>query len=61
MRYILMRLVYNMNYWEIDNNMSDCQVGARKGKSSKNNIFIVNGIIHEVTKSRNMKPVILQI
>ena len=34
--YIIMRLVDNMKYWEVDNNLSDCQVGARKGKSSKN-------------------------
>ena len=61
LRCILMRLVYNMKYWEIENNMSDCQTGARKGKSSKNNIFIVNGIIHDIMKSRNMKPVTLQI
>ena len=41
--------------------MSDCQMGARKHKSSKSNIFIVNGIIHEVNKSKNSKPVTLQI
>ena len=61
LRSILMRLVYDRKYWDIDNNMSDCQMGARKGKSSKYNIFIVNGIIHEVMKSRNKKPVMLQI
>ena len=60
-RYILMRLVYNMKYWDLDKNMSDCQIGARKKKSCKNNIFIVNGIIHEVMKSKKMKPVTLQI
>lgn len=60
-RYILMRLVYNMKYWDLDKNMSDCQIGARKKKSCKNNIFIVNGIIHEVMKSKKMKPVSLQI
>ena len=60
-RYILMRIMYNMKYWGIDENMSDCQMGARKGKSSRNNIFIVNGIIHEVRKSKKMKPVTLQI
>ena len=38
-------------------NMSDCQIGARKGKSNKNNVFIVNGIIHDIMKLRNMKPV----
>ena len=60
-RYILMRLIYNMKYPIIDKNMSDCQMGARKNKGCKNNIFIINGIIHEVLKSKKMKPVLLQI
>ena len=51
-RYILMRLIYNMKYPTIDRNISDCQMGARKRKGCKNNIFIVNGIIHEVLKSK---------
>ena len=41
--------------------MSDCQMGARKRKGCKNNIFIINGIIHEALKSKRMKPVQLQI
>ena len=45
----------------MDKNISDCQMGARKAKGCKNNIFVVNGIIHEVLKSKNMKPVVLQI
>ena len=56
-----MRLVYNDKYPIIDKNMSDCQVGGRKGKGCKSNIWIVNGIIHEVLKSKKMKPIILQI
>ena len=60
-RYILMRLIYNSKYPEIDQNISDCQMGGRKGKSCKNNIFIVNGIIHEVLKSKRNSPVLLQI
>ena len=60
-RSILMRLIYNSRYPEIDKNISDCQMGGRKRKSSKNNIFIINGIIHEVLKSRSSKPVLLQI
>ena len=56
-----MRLIYNTKYPEIDENISDCQMGARKGKNCNNNIFIVNGIIHEVMKSKRMKPVLLQI
>ena len=61
LRYILMRLIYDLKYQKIDENMSDCQMGARKQKGCKNNIFVVNGIIHEVMKSNKMKPVVLQI
>ena len=45
----------------IDKNMSDCQMGGRKGKGCTSNIWIINGIIHEVLKSKRMKPVLLQI
>ena len=41
--------------------MSDCQMGAMKGKGCKSNIWIINGIIHEVLKSKRMKPVLLQL
>ena len=60
-RSILMRLIYNTKYSIIDSNMSDCQMGGRKKKSCKNNIFIINGLIHEVNKSKRMKPILLQI
>ena len=60
-RSILMRLIYNSKYPAIDENISDCQMGGRRNKNSKYNIFIVNGIIHEVLKNRNSKPVLLQI
>ena len=56
-----MRMIYNDKYPVIDANMSDCQMGARKKKGCKNNIFIVNGIIHDVLMSKKMKPVLLQI
>jgi hypothetical protein len=56
-----MRLIYNMKYPVIDQNMSDCQMGGRKMKSCKNNIFIANGLIHEALKSKKMKPICLQI
>ena len=61
LRYILMRLIYNDKYPGIDSNMSDCQMGARKKKGCRNNIFIVNGIIHDVMSSKKKNPVLLQI
>ena len=61
LRYILMRMIYDMKYQTVDRFMSDCQMGARKRKGCKNNIFVINGIIHEVMKSKRMSPVVLQI
>eukprot|EP00092_Neocalanus_flemingeri_P018346 GFUD01019855.1.p1 GENE.GFUD01019855.1~~GFUD01019855.1.p1 ORF type:complete len:188 (-),score=16.48 GFUD01019855.1:408-971(-) len=54
LRNIMMRLIYNRKYPGIDKKMSDCQMGGR------NNIFVLNGIIHEVLKSKKMKPVVFQ-
>ena len=59
-RSILMRLIYNKKYPEIDYLMSDCQMGGRKRKSCKNNIFILNGLIHDVQSSKKKKPILLQ-
>ena len=61
LRYILMRLIYNDKYPEIDSNMSDGQMGGRKHKGCRNNILIINGIIHDVMSSKKKKPVLLQI
>ena len=60
-RSILMRMVYNSKYEEIDKNISDAQMGARKGKGCKSNIWIINGIIHETLFNKKKKPVVLQI
>ena len=47
LRAILMRLIYNDKYSTIDQNISDGQMGARKDKGCRNNIWIVNGIIYK--------------
>ena len=60
LRSILMRLIYNEKYPTIDSNMSDCQMGARKRKGCRNNLFIVNGIIHDVLSSKKKNPVTFQ-
>ena len=59
-RSILMHLIYETKYPKIDSKMSDCQMGGRRKKGCKNNIFILNGIIHEVLKSNKMNPVTFQ-
>ena len=64
-RSILMKMMYNQNYPEIDKNMSDSQrevaMGGRKNKGCRNNIFLINDIIHDVLSSKKKKPTILQI
>ena len=60
-RNILMRLIYNDNYDAIDRNMSYSQMGARKKKGCRQNIFMINGIIHDVLSSKIKKPVLFQI
>ena len=61
LRSILMRLIYNEKYPTIDSNMSDCQMGARKRKGCRNNLFIVNGIIHDVLPSKKKNPVTIRL
>ena len=60
-RAILMRLIYNTKYPAVDKNMSNCQMGGRKNKGCKNNIFIINALIHDVLKSKTNKAMVLQI
>ena len=60
-RYILMRIIYNEKYPVIDMNMSDSQMGGRKNKGCRYNIFIINGIIHDVLSSSKKNPILLQI
>ena len=50
---ILQKLIYKDNYENIDNNLSDSNVGARKGKNIRNHSFIINGIIHETVSSKS--------
>ena len=60
-RSILMRMIYNDNYPMIDKNMTDNQTGGRRGKGCRNNIFMINGIIHDVLTRKNSKPIMLQL
>ena len=60
-RTILMRLLYQTKYDVINSNMSDSNVGGRRNMSCINHIFVINGIIHETTRSKKNKPVTIQI
>ena len=60
-RSIYMRMLYNINYQKIDSNLSDGQMGGRKGKGCRNNLFVINGIIFDILRSSNANPVLIQI
>ena len=59
-RYILDRLIYEDEYDEIDENLTDSNVGCRKGRNIRDNIFIVGAIVNSVTK-KDSEPNNLQI
>ena len=49
-RAILERLIYNDEYGEIDNNLTDANVGARKSRNIRDNLFVVNAILNSIKK-----------
>ena len=48
-----MKMTYNDKYNIVDENMSDSNMGARKGKNIRNHIFILNGVINEADNQKN--------
>ena len=48
LRTILDKLIFRDTYENIDEKMSDSNIGGRKNKQVKNHIFILNGILNEV-------------
>ena len=56
---IIDRLIYNDKYEDIDKNMSDSNVGGRKGRSIRNHLFIVYGIINSVI-NKESPPIDIQ-
>ena len=61
LRTILMKLIYERTYSKVDQTMTDAQIGARRKKSVRNHIFILNSIISDVTGSVNKESVDLNV
>ena len=59
-RCILDRLMYNDEYEIIDTNLTDCNVGARRNRNIRDNIFVINAIMNSVVNG-NEKPVDLEL
>ena len=50
LRNILDRLIYNDEYPKLDKYLSDCNVGGRKGRSVRDNIFVLNAIMNSIRR-----------
>ena len=61
LRSILMRLIYKDKYKLIESNMSDSQLGGRKGMNVRNHIWMLNGIISDVLSTKKKKPIDIQV
>ena len=46
LRSILDRLIYNDEYSKLDKSLTDCNVGGRKFRNIRDNIFALNAILH---------------
>ena len=46
-RAIIDKLLYNDKYPEIDGNMSECNVGGRKNRSIRDNLFVLYAVIND--------------
>ena len=51
-RSILDRLIYNDEYHNIDSNLTDSNVGARKKRNIRDNIFVLNAILNSAKKEK---------
>ena len=51
LRSILDRLIYNDLYETIDGNLSDCNVGSRRKRNIRDNLFVLNVVINSEKKS----------
>ena len=53
LRKILDKLIYLEKHDDIDSQMSDSNIGARKGRQVKDHLFLVHGIVNEVIKTKD--------
>ena len=60
LRSIFDRLTYNDSYYTIDSHLTDGNVGARKNRSARDNIFVLGAIINSVTKG-NCEAIQIQV
>ena len=60
MKKIIDKLIYNDNYSNIDQNMSESNIGSRKQRNIKDHLLIIHGVINSVIKGKE-EPIDIQI
>ena len=60
LRSVLDRLVYNSCYTVVDDNLTDGNVGARKGRNIRDNIFVLSAVVNSVINGKE-DPVQVQV
>ena len=58
---IFQKLILQSNYQQIDDNLTDSNVGSRKNKNIRNNTFIVNAVILEANANKLKSSLDIQI
>ena len=53
-------MIYLDEYETVDANLTDCNVGARKERNIRDNLFIVNGVINAV-KEKDDNPIDIEL
>ena len=54
LRNIMDRLMYNDEYGNVDNNLTDCNVGSRKKRNVRDNLFVMNAIMNSSKKGTDV-------
>ena len=57
LRKILMKLVHKRTYEKVAYNLTDSQIGAKRNKSVRNHLFVINSIISDVISSKKKEPI----
>ena len=61
LRTILMKLIHERTYEKVASHMTDSQIGARRNKSVRNHLFVLNSIISDVMSSKKKVPMDLNV
>jgi hypothetical protein len=61
LRKMLKKMVHERTYEKVARNMSDSQIGAKRNKSVRNHLFVLNSIISDVMSSVKKEPIDLNV